>query len=223
MRPESPRATRVSRPSPRWPRHADRRARCDAGVPAAWVTGDEVYGADPRLRAADPRPRAGLRAGRSRPTGASPPRPARSASTRWPPGCPRGPGSDSRPAPGRRASASTPGPGSTADRPHDTDTARHPALVTADPPPPRHRRAGLPTLLQPRSRCRCATLVRRRRAALAHRGILPGRQRPRRARPAPGPPLDLLAPLDHAGDARPRPAGRDRRRPNATTDPNPTG
>jgi SRSO17 transposase len=23
----------------------------DAGVPAAWVTGDEVYGADPRLRA----------------------------------------------------------------------------------------------------------------------------------------------------------------------------
>ena len=30
---------------------ADARPALDAGVPAAWVTGDEVYGADPRLRA----------------------------------------------------------------------------------------------------------------------------------------------------------------------------
>src|SRR6266545_7732709 len=45
---------------------------------------------------------------------------------------------------------------------------------------------------------------RRRRTTLAYRGVLPGRQDPRRARPTPGPPLDLLAPLDHPGDVRAR-------------------
>ena len=39
-----------SRPSRRWPRRMITRA-LDAGVPAAWVAGDEVYGADPELRA----------------------------------------------------------------------------------------------------------------------------------------------------------------------------
>ena len=37
------------RPSRSWPRMLAR--ALDAGVPAAWVTGDEVYGADPGLRA----------------------------------------------------------------------------------------------------------------------------------------------------------------------------
>lgn len=42
---------------------------------------------------------------------------------------------------------------------------------------------------------------RRGRAALAHRGIVPGRQRPGRPRPAPGSALALLAPLDHPDHA----------------------
>ena len=38
-------------------------AALDAGVPAAWVTGDEVYGQDPGLRAALEARGVGLRAG----------------------------------------------------------------------------------------------------------------------------------------------------------------
>ena len=57
----------------------------------------------------------------------------------------------------------------------------------------------------------------RRRPPLDHRGVLPGRQGPGRAGRAPGPPLDLLAPLDPAGDARPRPARR-HSPPTSTTD-----
>ena len=57
-----PRTGWGSPPSRRWrPRMIA--AAVAAGVPAAWVAGDEVYGADPRLRAHDPRPRAGLRPG----------------------------------------------------------------------------------------------------------------------------------------------------------------
>jgi hypothetical protein len=49
-------------------------------------------------------------------------------------------------------------------------------------------------------------------AALAHRRILPGRQGCHRPGSAPGPPLDLLAPMDHPGHARPclPPSPRDR-------------
>ena len=39
----------ISRPNPHWPGLIDRAVA--AQVPAAWVAGDEVYGADPRLRA----------------------------------------------------------------------------------------------------------------------------------------------------------------------------
>jgi SRSO17 transposase len=53
-----------------------------AKVPAAWVAGDEVYGADPRLRAAV-RATGWAMFWRSRPTGVSPPTQARSASTRY--------------------------------------------------------------------------------------------------------------------------------------------
>ena len=60
----------------------------NAGVPARWVAGDEVYGADPPAR------RAGGPAGSgtcwpSAATAASPPRPGRSAPTSSPPACPR--------------------------------------------------------------------------------------------------------------------------------------
>ena len=83
-----------------------------AGVPAAWVAGDEVYGADPELRRADPQPRAGLRAaGRRQPAGAHRRR-ARSGSTSCPHCCPPGPGSTAPPGPAARATGSTPGPGS---------------------------------------------------------------------------------------------------------------
>ena len=61
----------------------------------------------------------------------------------------------------------------------------------------------------------------RGRTALAHRGILPSRQRPHRAGPAPSPPLDLLAPLDHPGHARPCLPGRGHR--NRTRRPPRTG
>ena len=88
-----------------------------AGVPALWVTGDDVYGADPGLRTECERNRIGyvLAVGCDRriPTDAG-----RSARTSWPPGCPAMPGSACRPGRGRRASATTTGPGST------TPTAR---------------------------------------------------------------------------------------------------
>ena len=51
MRLESPLTDGVSRPNPRWRGMLIARA-VEAKVPAAWVAGDEVYGADPRLRAA---------------------------------------------------------------------------------------------------------------------------------------------------------------------------
>ena len=62
-RPECP-TTSSSRPSPRWP-PACSPARCAPGCPARWVTGDEVYGADPeparRVRGPPARLRAGHR------------------------------------------------------------------------------------------------------------------------------------------------------------------
>lgn len=81
-----------------------------AGVPASWVAGDEVYGADPALRAT-------LRghglvyvmqiaANRQVPTGAG-----RCGPTSSPPGCPGAPGTSSPPAPAARAPATTRGPG----------------------------------------------------------------------------------------------------------------
>jgi hypothetical protein len=71
----------------------------DAGVPARWVAADEVYGADPGLRADLEAREVGYvlaidcdRRG--------PPQPGRCVPTRWPPACPRVPGSDCRPARG---------------------------------------------------------------------------------------------------------------------------
>ena len=113
-----------------------------AGVPARWVAGDEVYGADPGLRAELRGPPARLRAWPSAATAASRPRPARSAPTSWPPGCRDGPGSGSRPDPGAKgqrfydwAWIDHTDPARCTDR----RSARHPVLVAADPPPPRHR------------------------------------------------------------------------------------
>ena len=57
----------------------------EANVPAAWVAGDEVYGADPRLRGQPFAIMGWATCWPSRPTVARPPTPARSASTCCPP------------------------------------------------------------------------------------------------------------------------------------------
>ncbi|MGW3466582.1 IS701 family transposase [Streptomyces olivaceoviridis] len=74
----------------------------DAGVPAAWAAGDEVYGDNPHLRAA-----LEGRTTRSRSPAftASPPRPDPSAPTTWPRRSPSGPGRSCPPDAARRATA----------------------------------------------------------------------------------------------------------------------
>ena len=65
----------------------------DAGTPASWVTGDEVYGADPGLRAHPGKTAARLCAGRRRQSHDGHCRRTGPGKTRWPPACRRGPGS----------------------------------------------------------------------------------------------------------------------------------
>src|SRR6516164_1551267 len=89
--------------------------------------------------------------------------------------------------------------------------------VPADPPQPPHRRPGLLPLLQPAAG-HASRPRHGRRAPLDHRGELPGRQRPDRPGRAPGPPLDLLAPVGHPRHARRR-SPHHRRRPRARTRP----
>jgi len=149
-----------------------------ANVPAAWVAGDEVYGADPRLRAAVRDHGLGyvlaVSANRRVPTAAGPIRvdrlPAELPSWAW-----------------QKHSA---GAGSHGPRYHSW--AWIPALLLTAPDHPAHP-------------------GHRGRSALAYRGILPNRQRTHRTGPAPGEALDLLAPLDHPGHARPRLPGRGHR------------
>ena len=111
----------------------------DAGVPARWVAGDEVYGADPGLRAELEVRRVGyvlaIGCDRRVPTAAGPVRADELAA-----GLPR--------RAWQRLSA---GPGAKGqryydwalDRPHrprrTAPIRRHPVLVAAGPPPPRHR------------------------------------------------------------------------------------
>jgi SRSO17 transposase len=80
----------------------------DAQVPARWVAGDEVYGADPGLRAELEARQTGyvLAIGCDRP---SPPPPGRCAPTHSAPECRSEPGRSSRPAPARRDTAATTG------------------------------------------------------------------------------------------------------------------
>jgi SRSO17 transposase len=84
----------------------------DAGVPAGWVTADEVYGADPRLASALETRGVGYvlaiaahRRCRSMPPARAPPHSS-------PPTCRGGPGRFARPAPARTARGGMPGPGS---------------------------------------------------------------------------------------------------------------
>src|SRR3954467_8779262 len=155
-------------------------------------------------------------------TGGCPPPPGRSAPTPWPPPCRGGAGR------GRRAGpAAAAGLAATVGRPRRKGAAllrlglprpartrplaRRRLLVAAHPPLPAHRRAGLLPLLSPHPGAADRT-GRGRRTALDRRRMLPAWQGSGRSRRAPAAPLAALAPLDPVGDARPRPAGRPRRR-----------
>src|SRR4051812_34871723 len=122
----------------------------DAGVPAGWVAGDEVYGADPDLRAALEARRVGyvlaLAGNRRLPTAAGPLRADALAAT-----LPRrarqrlsaGPGREG-PAVLRLGLAGAARPGSSRRRRGGLRV-----LVAAHPPLPAHRGAGLLPLLSP--------------------------------------------------------------------------
>ena len=180
-----------------------------AGVPAGWVGGDEVYGADPALRRTGREHRLGyvLQVAANRRVDTLPALIPESAWQTY--SCGRG-------SKGHRGYAWAlellPEPG-------DPDTAgqRHLLIrrnrVTGEP--------GLPTLLQPRPD-HPGHPGEGGRATVADRGILPNRQGPGRAGPAPGGGLDLLAPVDHPGHARPRLPGRGHR-PGTRAQPHPAG
>ena len=168
----------------------------DAGMPAAWVAGDEVYGADPGLRAAMEHRQTGYVLAIAAATRLATPAGRRDA-----------PADRRRLAQDAPGSATPPGTGSKGQRYYDwawtvidrDKPGRHWLLIR------RHHRTGetgLLPLLRPRPASRCRPGASRR-AAMDHRGELPGRQDPHRTGPAPGPELDLLAPLDHPGHARP--------------------
>jgi len=186
----------------------------DAGTPAAWVTGDEVYGADPGLRASLKRAADRIRAGRGQePHGGRQ--------------CRAGPGG----RPGREAAApvlaAAVGRGRRQGPPLvrlglDCHRARPPWMpLAADPPQPAHPRTGLLPLLVAapgavgRAGARGRNPLERGRELCRWQG--PGR--PGRAS---GPALDLAVPVGHPrharpgiphrgrrGRARPAPAGRD--------------
>jgi hypothetical protein len=174
----------------------------DAGVPAAWVTGDEVYGADPGLRAeletrgicyvlavaCDHRV---LAAGDSYRADAL-----------------------LRRVPARAWQCMSAGRGAKGHRLYDWAFIR---LDDRDPHP--GGQAGQHWLLVRRNRTtrelafyRCWTPRSRalghpgqgRRPPLDHRGALPDRQGPLWPGSASGPPLAFLVPLDHPGYGRPR-------------------
>lgn len=81
----------------------------DAGVPAAWVAGDEVYGADSKLRIALQERRVGyvlaVACDHQITTGAG-----KHPAKLWPDVCPHGPGTGSVRASARRGTAGTTGP-----------------------------------------------------------------------------------------------------------------
>jgi SRSO17 transposase len=154
----------------------------DAGVPAAWVAGDEVYGADPDLRAELEARGVGyvlaIAGNRRLPTPAGPLRadvlaaalPARAWQR-----LSAGPGGEGA-AVLRLGLARAARSGSTRRR-----RGRYRVLLAADPPLPAHRRAGLLPLLSPHPGA-ADPAGRRRRAAVDGGGVLPGEQGPGRPR-----------------------------------------
>jgi SRSO17 transposase len=188
-----------------------------AQVPAAWVAGDEVYGADPRLRAAIRGHGLGyvmaIAANRRVPTPAGPIRvdafPAQLRRRAW-----------------QKHSAGTGAHGLrmyswawiALQAEDDTDTGSHHLLTVATMP-----LASWPTCAATaRSRCRYAPWSPWPVNAGASRSPFKppkasSRQRPRRPGSTPGPALEILASLDHPGHARPCIPGRGHR--DRTRDP----
>ncbi len=186
----------------------------DNGASAPWVAGDEVYGADPRLR--DELEERGVgyvlavacshhvttAAGKLRADAIASRLPRRA----W-----------------QRLSA---GDGSKGPRLYDwawvsIDRRRASgAEVAAHPPQQQHRRAGLLPLLRTRAGA-IARAGASGRTPLDRGGIVPGQQGPDRARPAPGAPLGLLAAMDRSGS--PTPSSPCSPPPNAPTTQRPTG
>jgi hypothetical protein len=202
-------------------------AALDAGVPASWVAGDEVYGADPTLRATVRQAGLGyvlqVAANRRIPTGAgmrrvdelAAPLPAK----RLEQGLGRARqqrrtdlllGLDRH----RRRRQRRQG-----QRRRGQRRSGHRPASPADPPQRHHRRACLPPLLHTAPGA-ADDVGAGGWATLAHRGIVPSRQGPYRTGPTPGQTLDIVAPLDHPRDARPllpRRHHRPRTRPHADT------
>jgi len=169
----------------------------DAGTPARWLTGDEVYGGDPHLRATLEQRQIGYvlavschhriltGPGRFRADVLA----TRIPRTAW-----------------QKMSA---GDGAKGYRYYDwalLDLASddHPGAASAAvPPKPAHRRTRLLPLLFTRTRA-AARAGPGCRTALERGGVLPDQQGTNRAGQASGPPLALLETLGHTGDARPR-------------------
>ncbi|WP_433709591.1 IS701 family transposase [Nocardia sp. CA-084685] len=174
----------------------------DAGVPAPWVTGDEVYGSDPKLRAAlesrstgyvfavacDHRVATSTGRVRADALAATPPKVA------WQP---LTVGYGAKRPPRLRL-------GLDRDRSRRRQSrARMP--LADDPPQPAHRRAGLLPLLEHQAGA-AGPADEGRRPPLVDGGEFPNRQNADRARSASGPKLAVLAPLDPAGPCSPMPS-----------------
>jgi SRSO17 transposase len=86
-------------------------AALGAGVPAAWVAGEEVYGRDSKLRKALCQRKIGTCSRSPSPT-RSPPGSVPAGLSTWPWAYPSGPGYASQPAAARKANAGTTGPSS---------------------------------------------------------------------------------------------------------------
>ncbi|MGW3214527.1 IS701 family transposase [Streptomyces parvus] len=179
-------------------------AALDAGIAASWVTGDEAYGQDPRLRTVLEARGTGLRAGRRL----------------------FGPGEDQSrphhtPRGHRRLAPARHGLATTQRRKRrerlsslrlGLDPHRHrKSPPPADPPQPDHRRTRLLLVLVTHHRDTGRTRPRRR-CPLEHRGVFPGSQGPGRTRPLSGQALDIVAPAHHSRHARPGLPDRRRRR-----------
>ena len=100
-----------------------------AGVPAAWVAGDEVYGADPGLRRTIRADTDSATYRRSRPTTAYPPTPGRSQSPNYPRCSPTQPGRPTRPGRAAKDPATTRGHGSPS-KPKTTPNPATPGSTT---------------------------------------------------------------------------------------------
>ena len=173
----------------------------DAGTPAAWVAADEVYGADPGLRTDLEARQIGYMLAVAKTcqvtTGAGACQ-AGTIAARL-----------SGAALLRRRRRQRPPPLRLGLGGHGSPPPWLP--LAADPPPPPYPGTGvLPLLLTRQHPPR--HLGQSRRAALDHRGELPGCHGPDRARSASGPPLGLLVPVDHPGHARARLPHHHRRR-----------